>query len=205
MLEMNHGERSTGVPAHAYRHRILRRMAHAIERVGPIGRVLDFGSGDGYFAKHLPELIRVSSMAAVDVAERQQAWVRPTLYSGDRLPFPDRSFDLVYAVDVLHHCPDPFVALAEMCRCTRQYLLIKDHNCSGSLGKLVLSIMDEMGNRRFGIPSPYRFQHDWGWIRWLSERGYERLDWEHPMGCHAGILAPTNRLQFLGLWQRPDD
>lgn len=191
-------------PAHAYRQRILRRMARAIAGVGPVDRVLDFGSGDGFFAKHLPELVSVSTMVAVDVAERERSWIRPILYSGERLPFPDRSFDLVYAVDVLHHCPDPVAALAEMCRCTRRYLLIKDHNYSGPLGKMVLSIMDEMGNRRFGIPSPYHYQYNWGWIRWLSRRGFERLDWAHPMECHAGMMAVTNRLQFLGLWRRLD-
>src|SRR5262249_11690391 len=38
------------------------------------------------------------------------------LYDGDRLPFPDGSFDTVLSIQVLEHTPEPFHLVAEMSR-----------------------------------------------------------------------------------------
>lgn len=201
---MNSAGHSAAVPANAYRHRILDAAAQALSPFGALGSALDFGSGDGFFATQLPQRVQLGSVTPVDVVERERSFVKPRIYAGDRLPFADRSFDLVYAVDVLHHCPDPLRALADMARCTRRFLLLKDHNEQGWIGRWMLAILDELGNRRFGIPSPYRYQHDWAWVRWIESQGFERRHWVHPMACHRGLLAGTNRLQFMALWERRD-
>lgn len=201
---MSDAAQLTAVPANAYRQRILDAAAQALEPYGPLGTALDFGSGDGFFASQLPLHASIGAVTAVDVVERERSFVKPRLYAGDRLPFSDRSFDLVYAVDVLHHCPDPLAALADMARCTRRFLLLKDHNEQGWLGRWVLAVLDELGNRRFGIPSPHRYQHDWAWVRWIESQGFERRSWLHPMACHRGLLAGTNQLQFMALWERRD-
>ncbi|MEO6280218.1 class I SAM-dependent methyltransferase [Roseateles sp.] len=187
-----------------YRRSIIDGIVAALSDHGPVAQALDFGSGDGFFAAHLPQLTAIKHVTPVDVVERASSWVKPVLYAGRTLPFPDRSFDLAYAVDVLHHCPDPIAALAEMARCTRHYLLVKDHNHTGPLGKAVLAVLDELGNRRFGIPSPQNYQQRWSWVEWIESQGFVRCRWVHPMPCHRGPLALTNPLQFLGLWKRPD-
>lgn len=189
--------------ANPYRQRILADLAAALQPLGPIERALDFGAGDGFFAHHLPQVAALGSVTPVDVVARAQGWLRPQLYPGDRLPFADRSFDLAYAVDVLHHCPDPLAALADLARCSRRHLLIKDHHHHGPLGKLALGVMDELGNRRFGIPSPYLYQRDWAWVHWIESQGFRRRLFVHPMRCHVGLMgALTNGLQFMGLWER---
>lgn len=178
-------------------------MESALEPLGPIESALDFGSGDGFFAARLAQAGRAGRVTPVDVVERERSEVAPVLYPGDRLPFDDASFDLAYAVDVLHHCPRPIDALKDLARCTRKYLLLKDHNHHGLAGKLTLAVLDELGNRRFGIPSPYLYQRDWEWVRWLEASGFRRLVFMHPMPCHAGLLGrATNALQFMGLWTR---
>lgn len=191
-------------PITQYRERTLEQLRVALQQATPLDSALDFGAGDGFFAHQLGQLGVARQITPVDVVERRHSWVRPQLYDGRRLPFADRSFDLCYAVDVVHHCPDPLQALAEMARCSRRWLLLKDHNCQGPLGHFTLAVLDELGNRRFGIPSPGRYQRHWAWARWLEANGFERVHWQHPLPSHVGLLGrATNGLQFIGLWRRP--
>ncbi len=44
------------------------------------------------------------------------------------MPFADDSFDLVYGWEVLHHIEDPKVAVAEMARISRRYVLVAEPN-----------------------------------------------------------------------------
>jgi hypothetical protein len=186
-----------------YRQRILEKMRQLIEPLGPLDAALDFGSGDGFFASQWRNGGAVRSVTAVDVAERKTSLVVPIVYDGKRLPFSDHSFDLAYAIDVLHHCYDPALALGDLSRCSRQYLLIKDHTYEGRIGKLALGMLDEIGNRRFGIASPRLYQHGWTWVEQIESSGWRRLSLTHPMRCHRGVLgAATNCLQFIGLWER---
>jgi SAM-dependent methyltransferase len=184
-----------------YRHRILAKV-ETLLRPLPIADVLDFGSGDGFFASHVRQLPQVKRLAPVDVVERKESLVVPQLYDGRRLPFDDGAFDLAYAVDVLHHCPDPLHAIDDMARCSSRYLLIKDHTYHTAAGRWTLAVLDELGNRRFGIPSPYLYQQDWRWAEHLEARGWRRVAFEHPLACHTGLLAATNRLQWIALWER---
>lgn len=187
-----------------YRERTLDAIFKTLGSAGPIETALDFGSGDGFFCDRLRHAKVAGHITPIDVVERKHSLVRPVLYEGGPLPFADASFDLVYAIDVLHHCPDPAAALAELMRTTRRWLLIKDHNCDGWVGHWALAVLDELGNRRFGIPSPGRYQRQWGWVSLLESQGFRRQAWLHPLACHTGMLgAATNSLQFLGLWQRP--
>src|SRR5688500_13639869 len=88
----------------------------------PIG-ALDFGAGDGWFAAELIKSGRLARVDAVDVQARIRSFHDIRSYDGVTLPFPDRTFDLVYAVDVIHHCPDPVAALKECLRCAGTYIL----------------------------------------------------------------------------------
>ena len=190
-------------PITQYRERVLANIEQTLAPLGPITTALDFGSGDGYFCSRLRASGRFGAITPVDVVERAHSLVPPLLYDGGALPFGDASFDLTYAVDVLHHCPDPSFALDEMARCTKRWLLLKDHNCNGVVGDFALAVLDELGNRRFGIPSPGLYQRRWSWMKHLQARGFQRVAFVHPMKCHVGLLgALTNSLQFMALWQR---
>jgi SAM-dependent methyltransferase len=184
-----------------YRPRILEQLRAAIGALD-VRRVLDFGCGDGYFSAAIGRLPQVEQLVPVDVVARPNSFVQAQLYDGARLPFDDRSFDLAFAVDVLHHCPDPIRAIDDMARCSNRYLLIKDHTYHTVAGKWVLAILDELGNRRFGIPSPYLYQRDWQWVEHIEARGWRRAHLTHPVACHSGVLGLTNGLQWMGLWER---
>jgi len=166
--------------------------------------VLDFGSGDGWFASRLLAENLTLELVALDIKRRESVYLEPCIYvPGGDLPFEDGSFDLAYSVDVLHHCDDPFSQLDELTRVSRRYLLIKDHNYSSAAGRLALAVLDELGNRKFGIPSPYNYQHAWSWTEHLARRGWVQKILIHPAPCHVGPLGLlTNSLQYVALYER---
>ena len=187
----------------AYRQRIWTELDQVLSTIGPLRQALDFGSGDGWFTQQVRSSNHAVDVVPIDVKRRAEVFAEPQLYEGDRLPFDDRAFDLVYSVDVLHHCPDPIRQLDDLARCTRRYLLLKDHTYDTVLGKYALAVMDELGNRRFGIPSVYQYQRGKSWHLHLLKSGFAPVRFVHPMRCHVGLLgALTNGLQYLALYER---
>jgi SAM-dependent methyltransferase len=186
----------------AYRRNVLAVVQDLLAPLGQVERALDFGAGDGWFAAELTRAKVFAAVSAVDVQLRDKVFVTPTLYDGHRLPFCDREFDLAYAIDVLHHAPNPRSALTEVLRCTRRHFIIKDHTYSTALGYLTLCVLDELGNRRFHIPSRYKYQREWEWFTWLAEGGFKLVRLIHPVVCHKGALGMTNGLQFAAHFER---
>jgi ubiquinone/menaquinone biosynthesis C-methylase UbiE len=91
--------------------------------------VLDVGTGTGIFA----EAFAAAGLAVtgVDVSADLLAIAReyaPTAQfkeaPAERLPFPDRSFDLIFLGHVLHETDDALAALTEAHRVTRQRVAI---------------------------------------------------------------------------------
>ncbi|SHE95802.1 Methyltransferase domain-containing protein [Microbulbifer donghaiensis] len=188
----------------SYRQNIWADMEMILSRLGPLSKALDFGCGDGWFSKRVTEAGFAGELVSLDVKRRHTQYVEPLIYDGGRgLPFSDRSFDLVFSVDVLHHCDSPLDYLAELSRVSSRYLLIKDHTYSGLFGKMALAVMDEIGNRRFGIPSNYAYQRGWEWEEFLQQRGWSVANKKFPERCHIGVLGTlTNQLQYISLYER---
>lgn len=189
-----------------YRERIWEMLDQTLSPIGQIQTALDFGSGDGWFARQMLDQGKVKQLQAIDVKARDNALYPTQIYDGGALPFADRSFDLIYSIDVLHHCPDPEAQLADVLRCTGRFFLLKDHTYRSMLGRLELCLLDEIGNRRFGVPSLYRYQERWAWDRIFETTGFRSRRLIHPAPCHSGILGSlTNDLQFIALWERCED
>jgi SAM-dependent methyltransferase len=71
----------------------------------------------------------ISLGAARRVRERSKRHgvaILPIVADVEHLPFADRSVDLVYVHDGLHHLEDPFAGLAEMARVARQAVCISE-------------------------------------------------------------------------------
>ena len=87
-------------------------------------RVLDLGCGTGALAAQVLSEEPHRQVTGLDLSEQMLARARARL--GDRaalvqgdsehLPFPDRSFDVVYCCDSFHHYPDPAAVIAEVGR-----------------------------------------------------------------------------------------
>ncbi len=78
-----------------------------VRRLAPHAHVLEIGGGTGYQAKRLTE--DNFKVASIDIPNSNYAGnlefpVQP--YDGRIIPFPDRSFDIVYSSNVLEHVVD---------------------------------------------------------------------------------------------------
>ena len=85
------------------------------------GRLLDVGCGNKpyqpIFAPHVTEYIGIEHAATFAETAAGHRGTRPDLtYDGQRIPFPDQSFDTVLNVQVLEHTPRPRLLIAEMAR-----------------------------------------------------------------------------------------
>jgi len=190
-------------PANGYRRRIWREMRDLLSDLTPMSRILDVGAGDGWFALSLEHVGACDTVTAIDVLARPKPHHRVEIYDGHQLPFEDAAYDLVYAVDVVHHAEEPAKLLGEMARCTRRYLLLKDHTWRSKLGWLTLAARDELGNRRFGVRCVYRYQRAWEWDVVLRMSHLKRLNLIYPLNCHVGPLGRlANTSEFLSLWER---
>jgi SAM-dependent methyltransferase len=94
-------------------------------QVAPGARVLEVGSGLGILAAAVAQTAAGVQVTGVEISPEQlRAAVQAPgveYRQGDaqRLPFPDGSFDLVYARFLLEHVGDPLEALREMRRVAR--------------------------------------------------------------------------------------
>jgi SAM-dependent methyltransferase len=129
----------------------------------PDWRVADVGCGDGQLASLLMEAVPGLKVEGFELAARPATAIPVHVFDGSRLPVPDKSFDAVLFVDVLHHTPDPAVLLAEAARVASRAVVIKDHRMARPLAGLTLRFMDWVGNRPHGVVLPYNY---WPENRW---------------------------------------
>ena len=188
----------------AYRERIWADMEAKLAGLGTLDEVLDFGCGDGWFSEKVKESGFAKNLTSLDVKRRKFSYVEPIIYQGgSKLPFQEDFFDLVYSIDVLHHCSNPISYLDELAKVSKRYILIKDHTYSTLVGKLTLAVLDEIGNRKFGIPSNYLYQKSWEWEEYLMGRGWVLKSKVWPERCHTGVLGKlTNQFQYMSLFEK---
>lgn len=92
--------------------------------LGRAPRVLEVGCGTGKWLADLspasPGLFGLDlSMGMLRQARRQQVSLSLSRGQAERLPFPARSFDLVYCVNAIHHFDRPAAFVSEACRLLR--------------------------------------------------------------------------------------
>jgi len=98
-------------------------------------------------------------------------------FDGRTLPAPDRSFDAVMLVDVVHHADDPMRLLEEGVRVSRGALLLKDHTLEGFAAGATLRLMDRVGNARHGVALPYHYWPRRRWLEAFEALGLEVAEW----------------------------
>jgi ubiquinone/menaquinone biosynthesis C-methylase UbiE len=154
-------------------------------------QVLDVGCGDGTIAARLVEALPGISLQGIDVLVRPDTKVLVTAFDGQTVPFPDKSFDVVMFVDVLHHTDNPTVLLREAVRVARRAVVIKDHLLEGLLAGPTLRFMDYVGNARHGVVLPYNYWPRKRWEQAFHELNLNIEEWWDDLGLYPW---PVNML-----------
>lgn len=103
------------------------------EQAGEVRDVLEVGCGTGAVLLALKRAGIGASWRGIDMADPDHhrdpdidpQSIRLDAYEGDRLPFDDDSFDLVYASHVLEHVPDERGFLRELQRVSRRFVYVE--------------------------------------------------------------------------------
>ena len=142
----------------------IKNLSAALGKRLPIGSsLLDVGCGDGQLAELLHQQRQLKRVEGVDVLLRPNVAIPAIHFNGTHIPYPDRSWDYVMAVDVLHHAEQQQALLHDMLRVADKGVLIKDHLCENQLDYWLLRKMDNVGNERHGVavPGKYFSKSDW--------------------------------------------
>jgi 2-polyprenyl-3-methyl-5-hydroxy-6-metoxy-1,4-benzoquinol methylase len=95
--------------------------------------VLDVGCGEGVLVHEWAQRLGGGRVVGIDLEEEsiQAGWAERTapnleyrVMEASELPFGENEFELVAAIEVLEHLPDPERTLAEMARCAQRHLLV---------------------------------------------------------------------------------
>lgn len=200
----------------AYDHPVVRFFAlqrieylHTWLDLQDVKNALDVGCGNGfstyYMHKYVPDIW------AVDRSNRmlEQHPLRRTSRLGIAdalgLPFADNTFDLVYGWEVLHHILDPCLAVAEMARVSRRYVLVAEPNRSNPI-QFAFALLDREHRWVLRYTLPYmrglfqsadlRIEHSncGGWVfpnvtpSWLLPL-LRRIPYRSPLGISNWVLG----------------
>ena len=166
--------------------------------------VLDIGCGDGTIGSMLTQSRPDITVQGIEVSVRPGCRIPCRSFDGEKLPYPDCSFDVCLFVDVLHHTNDVEVLLQEGVRVSRSLLLLKDHVSESSIDHVLLRFMDWVGNRPHGVPLPNNYQSRLAWDDHFSAAHLNPKTWQDRVPIYpfplSGIFGRT--LHFVALLEK---
>jgi SAM-dependent methyltransferase len=92
-------------------------------------RVLEVGCGNGTFTVRLAE--KAANVIGVELSPHmlvKNPHKLAVVGTAEGLPFADRSFDIVFAANLLHHVSRPNHVLCELRRCSARFLMLVEPN-----------------------------------------------------------------------------
>lgn len=126
-------------------------------------QLLDIGCGDMLLSEKIIQLDSRLNPICLDIyplpqnLKDENKWEKYIQFDGKNLPFSENSFDVAILSDVLHHdFKNSFNLLNEAARVC-QFIIIKDHFEYGIYSRIMLKIMDFVGNWGYGVSIPDRY------------------------------------------------
>jgi len=164
----------------------------------PAASVLDIGCGEGYVLDELAArgVVNLQGVDIVDIRRHKDHAF--SLYDGETLPFPQRSFDLVVLSFVLHHVPNEkkLALLDEALRVSRAKVVIVEDTPSTAFDRFMNQRHGESYRRKIHSQAAFGFLTEGEW-RWLF-RGMGIEPETRPLSrfCRS-ILQPFARTAFI--------
>lgn len=123
------------------------------------GRILDVGARSGLMKQALCTKASRSHLEYCSLDLLPPANVISNLEAG--LPFADHSFEVVLALDVLEHTDDIYRAFSELCRASKNYVVVTLPNIYEIRGRLRF-LRGRPTSGKYGLPVyPKRDRHRW--------------------------------------------
>jgi len=205
-----HGHHESVLRSHKWRT-AENSAAYLLPHLAADARVLDVGCGPGTITAGLADRVPLGRVTGIDTARevveqaREAVGGRPNVdfAAGDvyALDFPDDSFDVVHAHQVLQHLGDPVRALREMSRVTRPGGLVAARD--GDYGAMAwypeFPVLDEWRARYIAVaranggePNGGRRLHAWARAAGLSGVTCSSSNWTY--------ATEPERAWWGGLW-----
>lgn len=207
-----HGHHESVLRSHRWRT-AENSAAHLLPHLRPGMRVLDVGSGPGTITVDLAARVAPGSVTALEVTEEALALTRAEAAArrqpnveyatGDvhALPFPDDSFDVVHAHQVLQHVGDPVRALREMRRVCRPGGIVaaRDSDYAAFAWYPVLPELDEWLDLYLRVTRANGGEPNAGrrLLAWAHAAGMDEVSATSTTWCFA---TPADRAWWGGLW-----
>jgi len=197
-----HGHHESVLRSHSWRT-AKNSAAYLLPDLRPGMAVLDVGCGPGTITTDLAALVAPGRVVAVDSAQivlEQAAGYAAEAGYADRidfavadvheLEFPDDTFDVVHAHQVLQHVSDPIRALREMRRVCRPGGIVaaRDSDYSGFIWYPELPALDAWLRLYLDLARANGGEPDGGrrLLAWAHEAGFEDVVASSSVWCYAG-------------------
>ncbi|WP_156687106.1 methyltransferase domain-containing protein [Mycobacterium sp. Marseille-P9652] len=210
--QYTHGHHESVLRSHR-RRTAADSAAYLLPHLAPGLSVLDIGCGPGTITADLAARVAPGEVAAVDrsadVLEAASAEARTrglsnvTFATADvhHLDFPDASFDVVHAHQVLQHVADPVRALREMRRVCRPGGIVaaRDADYAGFIWFPVLPALDAWLDLYRQAAYANGAEPDAGrrLLSWARQAGFEDVTPTGSVWCYA---TPDTRDWWGGMW-----
>ncbi|MEC4016960.1 class I SAM-dependent methyltransferase [Streptomyces sp. H27-D2] len=207
-----HGHHESVLRSHRWRT-AANSAAYLLDELRPGHSLLDVGCGPGTVTADLAELVAPGPVTAVDAApdvletarasadRRGLDTVRFAVADAQDLDFPDDSFDVVHAHQVLQHLGDPVRALAEMRRVCKPGGIVAARDADYSAMAWYpeppaleewLELYGRVARSNGGQPDAGRRM-----LAWAREAGFTDITPTAGVWCYA---TPEDRAWWSGLW-----
>jgi ubiquinone/menaquinone biosynthesis C-methylase UbiE len=194
--------------------RLDREGAFFLPHLRPGMRLLDCGCGPGAMTVQLAEIVAPGTVVGVDIEGAQFTHgealarargvtnVRFEVASAYALPYPDASFDAVFAHAVLYHLGDPARALAEFARVLVPggVVGLRDTDRSGDLWTPAEPTVARAWDLAYRVLAHHGGNAHFGRMQGalLAAAGFHRIERSASYDC---FTAPTASRSFAATWE----